>query len=196
MAEIEHKTQEELGHFIEQHFAKQDILNVSVKHHVLTMIILRSTLLRIMQFLRDDPICKFSQLIDITAVHYPEKQDCFTIVYQLLSPSLNQRICIKMTTDKDVSVASVTGLFPSANWYEREVREMFGISFDGHPDLRSLLTYEGLTAHPMLKNFPLEGIYTLKYDSNQGKCEFVKKEKIRINASAAVDLSTGGSDGN
>jgi NADH-quinone oxidoreductase subunit C len=115
-------------------------------------------------FLRDDEQCLFKQLIDITAVDYPERPQRFEVVYQLLSLKYNRRIRIKVQTDEQTPVPSATGVFSSAGWYEREVWDMYGVTFDGNPDLRRILTDYGFDGHPQRKDFPLTGYVELRYD--------------------------------
>ena len=167
-----YKTQEELGQFIRLHFARQDIPEQTIVSDMLTMNVLRVALLRVMQFLRDDPVCRFTQLTDITCVHYPDRQEGFTLVYHLLSVLMGRRLRVVVTTQEDVPVSSVTGVFANAAWYEREIREMFGVSFEGHPDLRRLLTADGMSSFPLRRTYPAKGTVCLKYDEAQDKCVF------------------------
>jgi NADH-quinone oxidoreductase subunit C len=120
-----------------------------------------------MTFLRDDSNCQFKVLVDITAVDYPERDERFEVVYNLLSVALNQRIRIKVTTDETAPVPSVTSVFSTAGWFEREVWDLFGVLFTDHPDLRRLLTDYGFQGHPLRKDFPLTGYVELRYDTEQ-----------------------------
>ena len=149
-----YKTQEEFGQFIRLHFARQDIPEQTVVSGMLTLKVLRAALPRVMLFLRDDPSCRFARMTDMTCLHYPDRTDCFTLVYHLTSLLMGSRLRVLVTTQEDVPVASVTGVFPNAGWYEREVREMFGISFEGHPDLRRLLTTDGMPSFPLRRANP------------------------------------------
>ncbi len=114
--------------------------------------------------LRDHPACRFEVLIDLTAVDYPDRAKRFDVVYHLLSMSLNQRIRIRVETDEDTPVPTVTGVYPCANWYEREAFDMYGVFFEGHPDLRRILTDYGFHGHPLRKDFPMSGYVELRYD--------------------------------
>jgi len=114
--------------------------------------------------LRDHPACKFEVLIDLTAVDYPDRAKRFDVVYHLLSMSLNQRIRIRVETDEDTAVPTVSGVYPCANWYEREAFDMYGVFFEGHPDLRRILTDYGFHGHPLRKDFPMSGYVELRYD--------------------------------
>ena len=117
--------------------------------------------------LRDDNHAAFNQLSDLTAVDYPERPARFEMVYQLLSITNNMRLRILAEVAEGQSVPSVTGIFSAANWAEREVWDMFGIFFAGHPDLRRLLTDYGFEGHPLRKDFPLTGHVEVRYDDSQ-----------------------------
>ena len=106
----------------------------------------------------------FQQLVDICGVDYPERERRFDVVYHLLSMTRNLRIRVKVETDEDTAVPSVTGVFPSADWYERETFDMYGVFFDGHPDLRRILTDYGFHGHPLRKDFPMTGYVEVRYD--------------------------------
>ena len=112
---------------------------------------------------------KFKQLIDITAVDYPENQKRFKIVYLLLSHELNQRIILSYYIDENQQIPSLTKIFPSANWMEREVFDMYGISFKDHPDLRRILTDYGFEGYPLRKDFPLTGHTEVRYSEEKKK---------------------------
>ena len=114
--------------------------------------------------MRDAPELLFNQLIDVTAVDRPSEPERFTIVYALLSMHHNFRLRVRVATDGAAPMASVTRLFPVADWFEREVWDMFGIPFAGHPDLRRILTDYGFEGHPLRKDFPLTGHVELRYD--------------------------------
>ena len=126
----------------------------------------RDSLLRLLTFLRDDPNCLFKQLVDVTAVDYPEREERFEVVYNMLSLTQNERVRVKITTDADTPVASATPIFASANWFEREVWDMYGVFFSDHPDLRRILTDYGFEGHPQRKDFPLTGYVELRYDDD------------------------------
>ena len=115
-------------------------------------------------FLRDHPDCRFHQLIDLAGVDYPERPLRFDVVYHLLSMVRNHRIRLKVQTDEDTPVPSVAGLFPAADWFEREAFDMYGIFFSDHPDLRRLLTDYGFHGHPLRKDFPMTGYVEVRYD--------------------------------
>jgi NADH-quinone oxidoreductase subunit C len=120
-------------------------------------------------FLKTNEKCRFRQLIDITAVDYPEKEKRFKVVYLLLSHENNLRILINMNIDEKTLVPSITKIFPSANWMEREVFDMYGISFKDHPDLRRILTDYGFEGYPLRKDFPLTGHTEVRYSEEKKK---------------------------
>src|SRR3954454_22021627 len=125
-------------------------------------------LVEVVTFLRDDERCLFWSFIDVTAIDWPGREKRFDVVYHLLSPRHNRRIRVKVETDGVTPVPSIIGLFPAANWYERETYDLYGVLFSGHPDLRRLLTDYGFEGHPLRKDFPLTGYVEVRYDSGQG----------------------------
>ena len=127
------------------------------------------TLYSIILYLKTNYKCRFKQLIDITAVDYPEKEKRFKLVYLLLSHENNLRILVNMNIDEKTQVPSITKIFPSANWMEREVFDMYGISFKDHPDLRRILTDYGFEGHPLRKDFPLTGHTEVRYSEEHKK---------------------------
>ena len=139
----------------------------SIENGELTIDARRAEIMTVISFLRDDPICKFSSLIDICGVDYPSRERRFDVVYHMLSMAHNTRIRIKVKTDETVPVQSITSLFPNANWYEREAFDMYGILFDEHPDLRRILTDYGFEGYPLRKDFPLSGFVEVRYDEER-----------------------------
>jgi len=133
----------------------------------LAIVTTRDNLSAVMKLLRDDSNCQFKVLIDVTAADYPEREERFEIVYNLLSLSHNQRIRVKASTDEITPVPSVVPLFSAAGWFEREVWDMFGVFFTDHPDLRRMLTDYGFEGHPLRKDFPLTGYVEVRYDEEQ-----------------------------
>ena len=119
---------------------------------------------RVMAFLRDDVNCRFKQLMDICGVDYPERIPRFEVVYNLLSLINNNRVRVKVETDEDTPVPTVTEVFSAADWWERETWDLFGIFFSGHTDLRRILTDYGFDGHPLRKDFPLTGYVEVRYD--------------------------------
>ncbi len=142
-------------------------MTAAVTRGELTLTIDAAHIVETLTFLRDDPACQFEILIDICGVDFPARETRFEVVYHLLSPRLNQRIRVKLSADDATPVASVIGVFPAANWYEREAYDMFGILFSGHPDLRRLLTDYGFQGYPLRKDFPLTGYVETRYDDEK-----------------------------
>ena len=136
-------------------------------------------LISVILFLKTNEKCKFKQLIDITAVDYPGKEKRFKIVYLLLSHENNLRLIINSNIDEKTIVPSITKIFPSANWMEREVFDMYGIKFKNHPDLRRILTDYGFEGYPLRKDFPLTGHNEVRYSEDEKKViyESVKLEQ-------------------
>ncbi|MEQ8745231.1 NADH-quinone oxidoreductase subunit C [Pyruvatibacter sp.] len=126
-------------------------------------------IVRVLKFLRDDAGCEFTTMIDMTGVDYPSRTRRFDVVYHLLSMTMNHRIRIKIEADEETLVPSVVSVYPVANWQEREIWDMYGVQFAGHPDLRRLLTDYGFEGHPLRKDFPLTGYYEVRYDDEQKK---------------------------
>ena len=120
-------------------------------------------------YLKTNNKCRFKQLIDITAVDYPEKEKRFKLVYLLLSHENNLRVSINLNIDETTHVPSITKIYPSANWMEREVFDMYGVSFKDHPDLRRILTDYGFEGHPLRKDFPLTGHTEVRYSEKHKK---------------------------
>lgn len=127
----------------------------------------REDIVRTLVFLRDNKECHCHILVDVTAVDYPERPERFEIVYNLLSMRHNHRVRVKIAASEETLVPTVTGVFSSAGWFEREVWDMYGVMFDGHPDLRRILTDYGFEGHPQRKDFPLTGYVELRYDDEQ-----------------------------
>jgi NADH-quinone oxidoreductase subunit C len=131
-------------------------------------------IVRVLTYLRDDPNCRFVCFIDISGVDYPERENRFDLVYHLLSPYRNLRVRVKIETDERTPIPSVIGVFPGANWYEREAFDLYGILFSDHPDLRRILTDYGFSGHPLRKDFPLTGHVEVRYDDEQKRVVYDK----------------------
>lgn len=144
-----------------------DVLGTTVAHGELTVLVRADRVVEVMTFLRDDSNCQFAMLVDVCGVDYPERPQRFEVVYHLLSLRLNQRVRVKLSTDEETPVPSITGVFSTANWFEREVWDLYGVLFSDHPDLRRILTDYGFEGHPMRKDFPLTGYVELRYDTEQ-----------------------------
>ena len=143
------------------------VLATEISHGELTVTIAAQAIPAFLSFLRTDPTCRFGTLIDITAIDWPQRERRFDIVYHLLSMHLNQRIRVKAEVRDGEIVPSLVDEFPIADWQEREVFDMYGILFAGHPDLRRILTDYGFRGHPLRKDFPTTGYVELRYDEEQ-----------------------------
>lgn len=128
--------------------------------------------------LRDNENCLFKQLVDVCGVDFPERAQRFEVVYQLLSFKHNIRMRVKVAADEATPVPSVCGVFSSAGWFEREVWDMYGVLFSGHPDLRRILTDYGFDGHPQRRDFPLTGFVELRYDDEQKRVVY---EPVKLN---------------
>jgi NADH-quinone oxidoreductase subunit C len=144
-----------------------DVRATDVQQGELAVVVAPAAIVRALTFLRDDPRCRFGTLADICGVDYPEREARFEIVYNLLSLPHNQRVRVKLNVGEDEAVPSAVGVFSSAGWYEREVWDMYGVPFAGHPDLRRILTDYGFEGHPLRKDFPLTGYVEVRYDDEQ-----------------------------
>jgi NADH-quinone oxidoreductase subunit C len=144
-----------------------EIIERAVTLGELTLVVRRDAVAQVLTYLRDDSNCLFVQLMDVCGADYPSRPERFDVIYHLLSLKHNHRVRVKVRTDEATPVPSVTGVFPSAGWFEREVWDMYGVLFAGHPDLRRLLTDYGFEGHPLRKDFPLTGYVELRYDETQ-----------------------------
>ena len=145
------------------------IKSTNIKHEQIYIIINSDDLLDVISFLKTNVNTKFRQSIDITAVDYPENQKRFKIVYLLLSHELNQRIVLSYFINENQQIHSLTKIFPSANWMEREIFDMYGIKFIDHPDLRRILTDYNFEGYPLRKDFPLTGHNEVRYSEDEKK---------------------------
>ena len=145
------------------------IKNTKIKHHQLYIETDKDDFIDVILFIKTNQDTKFRQLIDITVIDYPEKNQRFELVYLLLSHEFNQRIILKYSINENEVISSLTNIFPAANWMEREVFDMYGVSFKDHPDLRRILTDYGFEGHPLRKDFPLTGHTEVRYSEDQKK---------------------------
>ena len=145
------------------------VKNSKLKHNQIYLNIESDDLLEVILFLKNNIETKFKQLIDITAVDYPEKEKRFKLVYLFLSHEINSRIIVDFFVNENEIVSSLTSIFPSANWMEREVFDMYGIKFKDHPDLRRILTDYNFEGHPLRKDFPLTGHNEVRYSEDNKK---------------------------
>jgi len=133
----------------------------------LTLSVAADTIVDLVRFLREDSRFGFVSLIDVCGVDWPSRVKRFDVVYHLLSPRQNVRIRLKLMTDEDTPVPSITPVFPGADWFEREAYDLYGVVFSGHPDLRRILTDYGFDGHPLRKDFPLTGFVEVRYDDER-----------------------------
>ena len=160
LVDLEKKINSELTTKINSSFIKYDQIYVNVNS---------SDIIEVITFLKTNNKTKFKQLIDITAVDYPENSKRFKLVYLLLSHEYNLRIILDSFINENEIVPTLTSLFPSANWMEREVFDMYGVKFKNHPDLRRILTDYGFEGHPLRKDFPITGHNEVRYDEETKK---------------------------
>ena len=171
------ETLQELGEYISQ-VRGDDVLGFEVAYGELTVRVAAESIVETIRFLRDDVRCQFVNLTDICGVDWPMRPQRFDVVYHFLSPRQNLRIRVKVMADEARAVPSVTSIFPSADWFEREVYDMYGVLFSGHPDLRRILTDYGFDGHPLRKDFPLTGFVEVRYDDEQKRVVY---EPVRLN---------------
>ena len=162
------KNLEDLEKFINSELASK-INNSFIKHDNIYLSIDHNELIEVITFLKTNNETKFRQLVEITAVDYPENENRFKMVYLLLSHEYNQRIIIDYSIKENEIISSITSIFPAANWMEREVFDMYGLNFKNHPDLRRILTDYGFEGHPLRKDFPLTGHNEVRYSEEQKK---------------------------
>ena len=148
-------------------FLNSVMLDINVSEYELSFNIEHTNIVKTLRFLRDEPLLSFTQLIDLCGIDWPEKKERFQVAYNLLSMNNNSRIRVKSFTNNNNSLPSITKLFPSSDWYEREAFDLFGINFEGHKDLRRLLTDYGFEGYPLRKDFPLTGYVEVKYDEEK-----------------------------
>jgi NADH-quinone oxidoreductase subunit C len=161
------------------------VLGHSVAFGELTIVARSATIRDTLIFLRDDSVCRFHQLIDLAGVDYPERAARFDVVYHMLSLVKNHRIRVKVSTDEDTPVPSITPVFAVADWFEREAFDMYGIFFEGHPDLRRILTDYGFHGHPLRKDFPMTGYVEVRYDDELKRVVY---EPVKITEFRAFDF--------
>jgi NADH-quinone oxidoreductase subunit C len=143
------------------------VLDRQIAYGELTLLVPGEEIVRVLTFLRDDPGCLFVSLMDLCGADYPGREKRFDVVYHLLSYRHNRRIRIKVEADEVTPVPSVIDVYPTANWFEREAYDLYGVLFSGHPDLRRILTDYGFEGHPLRKDFPLSGFVEVRYDDEQ-----------------------------
>ncbi len=160
------KELENLGTLIAEEIGT-DILSWTVAYNELMMTVERQSIVRVVTYLRDSESFHFDQLMDVCGVDYLGREPRFEVVYNLLSLSHNRRLRLKVEVEEGMPVPSVTSVYSSADWWEREVFDLYGIPFEDHPDLRRILTDYGFEGHPLRKDFPLTGYVEVRYDEEQ-----------------------------
>ncbi|MXN67046.1 NADH-quinone oxidoreductase subunit C [Stappia sp. GBMRC 2046] len=149
----------------------------NVAYGELTLVARAAEIVSVLRFLRDDASCQFIALVDICGVDWPSRERRFDVVYHLLSPRQNLRVRVKVEADEDTQVPSAFGVFPGADWFEREVYDMYGVLFSAHPDLRRILTDYGFDGFPLRKDFPLTGYVEVRYDDEKKRVVY---EPVRL----------------
>lgn len=144
-----------------------DVISSVVEGGDVVVHVQRPSIAKVLKFLRDDSNCQFTQLVDLCGVDYPEREERFDVVYHLLSMTQNLRVRVKLTAAEDTPVPTVAEVFSCADWFEREVWDMYGVYFLDHPDLRRILTDYGFDGHAQRKDFPLTGYVEVRYDEIQ-----------------------------
>ncbi len=163
---VDEQALEDLGAHVARAL-ENEVISTEIRLAELMVVVHGEQVVKVLTFLRDDALCQFKVLIDICGVDYPEREERFEVVYNLLSLRHNQRIRVKVKVDEEGVVPSATGVFNAANWFEREAWDLYGILFADHPDLRRLLTDYGFEGHPLRKDFPLTGYVEMRYDDEQ-----------------------------
>jgi NADH-quinone oxidoreductase subunit C len=139
----------------------------AIAYGELTVTLHRETIVDAVRILHDDAATRFISFVDVCGADYPDREERFEVVYHLLSPTKNNRIRLKVHTDDEIPVPSITAVFPGADWFEREAYDFYGILFSGHPDLRRILTDYGFDGHPLRKDFPTTGYVEVRYDEER-----------------------------
>jgi NADH-quinone oxidoreductase subunit C len=153
------------------------VLERVIAHGELTLRVEPARIVAVIRYLRSDTTCQFHNLTDICGADYPDRPERFEVVYHLLSLTNNQRVRVKLRAGEGAPVPSIIEVFPSANWFEREAYDLYGITFSGHPDLRRMLTDYGFDGHPLRKDFPLTGFVEVRYDDEARRVVY---EPVRL----------------
>ena len=158
-----YKILQDLGEHISSELGEA-VVGFEISFDELNLTLVRESLTEAMRFLRDDAKTNFISFVDLCGLDFPQREERFDVVYHLMSPKNNTRIRVRVSTDEETPLASLTGVYAGAEWYEREAWDMYGIMFTGHPDLRRILTDYGFDGHPLRKDFPLTGFVETRYD--------------------------------
>jgi NADH-quinone oxidoreductase subunit C len=160
------ETLDRLGQTIRKNLGAS-VTGYTVVRGELTVTAKAAHVIEVARFLRDDPACLFSCIIDITAIDWPGRDKRFDVVYHFLSPRINQRVRVKVELGEGETIASLIDVYRGADWFEREAYDLYGVLFTGHPDMRRILTDYGFEGHPLRKDFPLTGFVEVRYDDQQ-----------------------------
>ena len=168
---------EKLGQTIEAALAGS-VTGTEIAYGELTVHAKAADIVKVATYLRDETVCQFSSIIDVTAVDWPAREQRFDVVYHLLSPRLNTRIRVKVRTDEMTPVPSLIDVYHGVDWFERETYDLYGVLFTGHPDLRRILTDYGFEGHPLRKDFPLTGFVEVRWDDEEKRVVY---DKVQLN---------------
>jgi NADH-quinone oxidoreductase subunit C len=153
------------------------VTGYAVSRSELTLLVKAADIVKVARFLRDNPACLFTCVIDVTAIDWPAREKRFDVVYHLLSPRINQRIRVKAEVGEDETVASLIDIYRGVDWFEREAYDLYGVLFTGHPDMRRILTDYGFEGYPLRKDFPLTGFVEVRYDDEQKRVVY---DRVRL----------------
>jgi NADH-quinone oxidoreductase subunit C len=153
------------------------VTGYAIARSELTVTVKAADIVKVARFLRDDPACLFTCIIDVTAIDWPAREKRFDVVYHLLSPRINQRVCVKAQLGEGETIASLIEIYRGVDWFEREAYDLYGVLFVGHPDMRRILTDYGFEGYPLRKDFPLTGFVEVRYDDEQKRVVY---DRVRL----------------
>jgi NADH-quinone oxidoreductase subunit C len=177
MDEALHQHAETVADALKGALPAHSIATHSIAHGELTVMVGSGDIVAAVKALRDDERCRYLGIVDITAVDWPGRERRFDVVYHFLSPGHNRRIRVKIEVGEGTPVPSIIEVYPGADWFEREVYDLYGVPFTGHPDMRRLLTDYGFEGHPLRKDFPLTGFVEVRWDEEQKRVVY---EPVRL----------------
>jgi NADH-quinone oxidoreductase subunit C len=153
------------------------VTGYAIARSELTVTVKAADIVKVARFLRDDPACLFTCIIDVTAIDWPAREKRFDVVYHLLSPRINQRVRVKAELGEGETIASLIEIYRGVDWFEREAYDLYGVLFTGHPDMRRILTDYGFEGYPLRKDFPLTGFVEVRYDDEQKRVVY---DRVRL----------------
>lgn len=153
------------------------VTGYAIARSELTVTVKAADIVKVARFLRDDPACLFTCIIDVTAIDWPAREKRFDVVYHLLSPRINQRVRVKAELGEGETIASLIEIYRGVDWFEREAYDLYGVLFVGHPDMRRILTDYGFEGYPLRKDFPLTGFVEVRYDDEQKRVVY---DRVRL----------------